>query len=301
MLLKTLSEGWCNMYTLLVNDNNEIITTVKERIMQRSKLVDNLHILVNPSYKGLDMSDCTVMMEYITPVSREYKTEILVKSDELYKEKLEYKLPFDTYLTKEAGKIELQLTFVKLEMDTNGKGTQKVRKAGPATITIVPISAWSNIIPDDALSALDQRLIAAEAVINAANDALAVIESTKADDIVYNQETNILQLTANGQLIGEGVRISGVGTDVGVTSIEIDESGNMIVNYSDGRSVNIGKTTSGSCAGIYIPSHSEDGMLTFTLSDKAGESQYIFDIDKTNDWTEISSPAQNTNYIWEAL
>ena len=94
------------MYTILLNESNELTTSVRERIMQRSKLVDSLHFLVDPIYKGINMSDFTVMMEYILPISREYKTEYLVKSDALYKEKLEYKLPFDTCLTKEAGKID---------------------------------------------------------------------------------------------------------------------------------------------------------------------------------------------------
>lgn len=287
------------MYTLLVNDNNEIVATVKERIMQRSKLVDNLHILVNPTYKGFNMSDFTVMMEYINPVSREYKTEILVKSDELYKEKLEYKLPFDTCLTKEAGKIELQLTFIKLEMDDEGNAVQRVRKAGPATITIVPVSAWSNIIPDSALSALDQRLIMTEAMLNAANETLAVIESTKADNIAYDQSTNILQLTANGKLIGNGVKIGGAGS--GVSSIEIDEDGNMIIYYSDGRSENIGKTTGDSCAGVYIPSYSSDGILTFTLKEDAEEFVYEFDIDELNDWNPIDNVKASNDYVWESL
>ena len=98
------------MYTILLDATNELKTSVRERVIQRSKLVDNLHFLVDPTYKGIDMSDFTVMLEYILPVSKEYHTEILVKSDELYKEKLEYKLPFDTSLTKEAGDIEIQLT-----------------------------------------------------------------------------------------------------------------------------------------------------------------------------------------------
>jgi flagellar hook protein FlgE len=286
------------MYTLLVNDNNEIITTIKERIMQRSKLVDSLHILVKPTYKDYDMSDFTVMFEYVLPMSREYKTEVLVKSAELYKDHIEYKLPFDTNLTKEAGKIELQLTFIKVEMDVDGNVVHRVRKAGPATITIVPVSAWSNIIPDSALSALDQRLIMTEAMINAANETLAIIDSTKADNVVYNQKTNVLQLTANGQPIGDEVKIAGVGT--GVASIEIDDSGNMIVNYSDGRSENIGKTASGSCVGTYIPSYSTDGILTFTLKEKAEESAYEFDINPLNDWNSIGEEP-SSDYIWEEL
>ena len=67
------------MYTILVGESNELVTSVKERIMQRSKLVDNLHFLVEPTYKGIDMSGFTAMLEYITPVGREYRTEVLVK------------------------------------------------------------------------------------------------------------------------------------------------------------------------------------------------------------------------------
>lgn len=213
------------MYTLLVNENNEIITTVKERIMQRSKLVDNLHFLMSPLYKGLDMSGFTATLEYILPVSREYITETLVKSDALYKEQLEYVLPFDTKLTKEAGKIEIQLTFTKVSLDAEGKSKQQVRKAGPAKITIVPISAWSDIIPDGALSALDQRLIMADAMINAANEMNQHLSETKADNIVYDENTSELQLSANGQPIGNAVKVKAGGSSLedGIPVVDLNE------------------------------------------------------------------------------
>lgn len=287
------------MYTLLVNENNEIITTVKERIMQRSKLVDNLHILVDPMYKEHDMSTFTVLCEYLSPVSREYNTEILVQSDELYKEKLEFKLPFDTKMTKEAGKIELQLTFLKVEMDAEGNNVQRVRKAGPATITVIPVAAWSNVIADSTLTAIDQRLIMAEAMINAANDTLAVMESTKADNIVYDEEVRTIQLTANGQPIGNKISLAGLSS--GVISIQIDGENNLIVDYADGRQEVVGKVNAESCTGIYIPSHSHDGILTFTLSEEAGEPSYSFDIDKSNNWTPITSPEASSSYIWEQI
>ena len=195
------------MYTILLNETNELTTSIRERIMQRSKLVDSLHFLVDPIYKGIDMSDFTVMMEYLLPVSREYKTEILVKSDALYKNKLEYKLPFDTHLTREAGKVEVQLTFIKVGLDADGNATQQVRKTSPTTINIVPISAWSDVIADSALTALDQRLIQVDAMINAANDMNNYLSETKADNVTYNPATNKLQLTANGVAIGNAVRL----------------------------------------------------------------------------------------------
>jgi len=105
------------MYTIILNENNQLTVSVRERIMQRSKLVDSLHFLVDPIYKGINMAEFTVMMEYVLPVSREYITEVLVKKEELYKDKLEYILPFDTCLTREAGDIEVQLTFLKVDLD----------------------------------------------------------------------------------------------------------------------------------------------------------------------------------------
>jgi hypothetical protein len=214
------------MYTILVNDSNELVTTVKERILQRSKLVDNLHFLVDPTYKNIDMSDFTVTIEYVLPVSREYKTETLVKSKDLYKDKLEYILPFDTNLTKEAGKIRIQLTFTRVYHDDNGKIKQQVRKAGPATIAIEPVEAWSDMIPDSALSALDQRLIRVDAMINAANEMNQRLLDNKADDIAYNEDTSELQLLANGSGIGRKITIkTGVAElEDGVPVVDLDDT-----------------------------------------------------------------------------
>lgn len=290
------------MYTLLINENNEIVTTVKERIMQRSKLVDHLHFLMSPNYKGIDMSDFTVLCEYISPISREYHTETLSKSNELYKDMLEYKVPFDTCLTKEPGKIEIQLSFIKVEMDAEGNVVPRVRKAGPAMITIVPLAAWSNAIPDSALTAIDQRLIMAETMINAANDTLATLEITKADNMVYDQETNMLQLTANGMPIGDRIalNVAGGNTDVCIKYIEIDDNGNLIVTYSDDITVNVGPV-GGSCTGIYIPDYEQNGVLTFTLKDKAEKPFYSFDINPENNWYPVEDPEADDDYIWEEL
>ena len=195
------------MYTILLNENNELVTSVRERIMQRSKLVDNLHFLVDPDYKGLNMAEFTFMMEYVLPISREYKSEILVKSNEMYKGKLEFKLPLDTNITKEHGNVEIQLTMIKLELDADGNPTQRVRKTSPTVLTILPISAWSDIIPDNALTALDQRIIMTQAMVEAANEMNQYLYESKADDISYNEDTNEMQLLAAGNAIGSKVVI----------------------------------------------------------------------------------------------
>lgn len=202
------------MYTILVNNDNSLITSIKERIMQRSKLVDSLHFLVEPIYKELDMSDFTVMLEYILPISKEYKTEILVKSENLYKEMLEYKLPFNTELTKEAGDIEVKLTFSKVDLDTDGNDIQYVRKTSATTIPIIAIETWCDIIPDKALDAIDQRIIKTDAQIKALLEANEITRLEKADNLVLDSENQELYLTAEGNQIGNKVKLSDLGDEI---------------------------------------------------------------------------------------
>lgn len=195
------------MYTFLINEDNTLTASVTERVMQRSKLVDRLHFLAGPTYKGVNMSDYTVLLEYVLPVSKSYKTEILQKSDELYKNKLEYILPFDTELTSEAGDIEIQLTFASVEMDVDGKPTQYVRKVGPGVIHIISINNWSDMIPDAALSSLDQRLLVLIGQTKALSDQMNATINNKADGLSY--KNNILQLLSQGNPIGNSVKIFG--------------------------------------------------------------------------------------------
>ena len=258
------------MYTILVNDDNTLVTSVRERIMQRSKLMNSLHFLVNPKYEidaikydntstdtsdttedtttedtttsdtttleektdgevtvepvvvdGIaDMSKFTVMLEYLTPVSKQYKSEILTLTidDEgnpkTYKDRLEYKLPFDTYLTSEAGDIEVQLTFTAVDLDADGKGYQYVRKTSTTAITITPISAWSDIVPDKALNAIDQRLLETQKQIKALEELNDISATTKADNISLDSETNTIALTANGEKIGDAISISELGNSI---------------------------------------------------------------------------------------
>ena len=196
------------MYTILVNDDNTLYGSHKERIMQRSKLVDNLVFIVDPIYRNTyDMTNASVMLEYILPVSRKYDTINLVLSKEKYNDYyLQYKLPFDTDLTSQAGSLELQLTFAYVELNENGEGIQRVRKTSPTTIEIIPISAWSDIIPDSALSALDQRLIKLDAQMRGLNDYMDAIDNNKVDNLIYDDDNETLQLSSHG--IGVGDKIS---------------------------------------------------------------------------------------------
>lgn len=210
------------MYTFLINEDNTVTASMPERIMERSKMVDSLHFLAEPTYKDIDMSQFTLTMKYLLPISKRYKTETLVLSENLYKNRLEYCLPFDTNLTIEPGDIEFMLTFTNVDMDEMGRTTQYVRHVGPGTIKIIPVSAWTDVIPDDALSALDQRLLAADALLKSLNERNNAIMDSKADNLSYKNE--LLQLTSNGKAIGNAIKIT---TD----SVETEDGTIRVVEF----------------------------------------------------------------------
>lgn len=212
-------------YVILINDENELYGSHKERIMQRSTGVDSLIFITDYLYKNThDMTKATVMLEYVLPCSKKYRSEILVLSDERYNDcYLQYKLPFTTKLTSEAGKIELQITFVYPEMDIDGNICQRVRKTSPTTIEIIPISAWSDIIPDEALTPIDQRLIVLTAQTKAIDEYINVLNENKVDNLVYNDKEETLQLSANGKGIGDKVSVRDM-LDDGIPVIDLNGS-----------------------------------------------------------------------------
>lgn len=211
------------MYTILVNQDDTLYGSHKERIMQRSKLVENLRFVVDPIYRDTyDMTDATVMLEYVLPVSRKYKTVLLVLDDERYNDCfLQYKLPFDVDLTSEAGSLELQLTFAYVEMNVNGVGIQRVRKTSPTIIEVIPITAWSDIIPDEALSSLDQRILKLDAQIRGLNDYMDVLDNNKVDNLVYDDKKETLQLSSRGTPVGDKVSVRDM-LDDGIPVVDLD-------------------------------------------------------------------------------
>lgn len=219
--MSTISEQ--SAYVILINDDNSMTISQKRCIVQRSKLVDDLWFLVRPNYNGYNMAEFTVLLEYLSPASRKYRTEILSLEEDTYEGYLKYTLPVDTELTKEAGEIELMLTFLLVELASDGKGTQRVRKIAGTKINVVPIAAWSDIIPDSALSTLDQRIIKTDAQIKALSNLADTFDITKADNIFHDQDEDTIQLTSQGAPIGEKLYIRDVFRS-GVPVVELDQS-----------------------------------------------------------------------------
>ncbi len=194
-------------YTIIVCDDGSLYGSCKSKIMQREKLFNKLWFLVPPCYNGYDMSRCTVTMRYLLPISKKFVTETLILSEDKYEEYLKYVLPIDSNLTKEFGDIELNLTFTLLSVDNNGNIVQRVRKTENHALHVTQLPDWDSFIPDEALSALDQRILKQDAQIKALADLAILLDNNQVDNLVYNETEDTLQLSANGVAVGNKVSV----------------------------------------------------------------------------------------------
>lgn len=211
------------MYVILVNNDNSMYGSKKCKIMQREKLFNKLWFLVAPHYNGYDMSQCTVTMRYLLPISKEFRTEVLVLSDERYEDHLKYVLPVDTNLTKECGDIKLNLTFTMLDVDGDGNIVQRVRKTEDYDLHITQLPNWDSVIPDSSLMALDQRILKQDAQIKALENLANAFEGTMVDNIVYDSKEDTLQLSANGVGVGNKVSVKEM-LDDGIPVVDFDSN-----------------------------------------------------------------------------
>lgn len=195
------------MYTFLVSNNHSVVASNVTTIMQRSKLIDTIQILVPKTYDGIDVSKAVVRLEYLTP-SNTYKFQLLTLNNDNYKnDYLQYIIDGDTDITAEAGELDCHLSFFMLEQVDGKEILQRVRETLNFKIPITPAAAWSMQIPDEALDPLAQ-LILAQMAVNKETEALAQqLYDNSAKDIQIDDIANRLKLVARSGQIGEGVDV----------------------------------------------------------------------------------------------
>lgn len=217
------------MFRVLIRSDNTTIVTENQRIMQNSKLVDTLEIVVDKEYNGLSMAECTAYLEYLTPINHKIGQVVLEIADENYEnDYLLYKMKIDTNLTNEVGQVQFRVHFIQVEMNEEGKVTTPVRQTDSFIMTVIPISDWFSA-PDELLSALDQRLITNQQTIKAMADLQNTLSDEKLDDIKLDITSNEIYGTSNGKKKGESIKLS----DLGDAIADNTKDGMVVINTYD--------------------------------------------------------------------
>ena len=206
------------MFTFLVNKNDTMVATVREPIYHRSSMMRKLRFLVDPKWDGdgkeTDLREFVCTLEYKLPISNKYVPVILQPSKELYKEMLVYTLDVDTMITAEVGNVELKLTWMKLEMNSDGTFKERCRIVPHAILEVLPVAQWSDYIPSVELNNLTQIVLAEKAYAEQIKEYAEQLQEMgqmfmldKADTITYDKSDNSVQLESMGEPIGEKITL----------------------------------------------------------------------------------------------
>ena len=218
------------MYTVLIQDDNSVIATARQRIMQNSNLVDSLRIIVPKMYNDIDLSKCTAYLEYLTPINHRHNyIELEIANAEYETDYILYQISFDANLTSEVGNLKFYIHFIQVEMNEDGEVKTPVRQTDEFTIPIIPIADWFSK-PEELLNAFDKKLIEQQEIIKAMADLQSTISSDKIDDIKLDPDTNSIYGTSGGEKKGKGIDLSELGDAIANST----EDGMIVVNtYED--------------------------------------------------------------------
>lgn len=196
------------MYTLKITDENTVVTTVKERLVERSNDVDKIQIITAKLYKEqLDMSDTTIYMKYKLPITDKIKITQLTPNNLNYETNyIQYLIPADVNLLAEAGDIEVSFTFLKLVSNDDDSVTSYIRKTTSGVIHVSPLAAFDKYEPSEMFTETDQRLLALIAAAKDLNAQSKAIYENMVKDIHLNTDDKKITLTdRNGDDTGEGI------------------------------------------------------------------------------------------------
>lgn len=198
------------MYTLRITDDNNVITTVKESLMEKSNCVNSIQIIINKLYKEqIDMTDTTAYMKYVLPVTKKIKMTQLIADTTTDESHILYTIPVTANISAEPGNIEVSFTFLKLVHDEESDTTTSyVRKTESGLIHITKLAQFDSYEPSEMLTELDQRILALMAT---AEDIKKLGQATYDNmpiDMKLDSEAKKLTLVnANGNT-GDGVGIA---------------------------------------------------------------------------------------------
>jgi hypothetical protein len=198
------------MYTLRITDDNNVITTVKESLMEKSNCVNSIQIIINKLYKEqINMTDTTAYMKYVLPVTKKIKMTQLIADTTTDESHILYTIPVTANISAEPGDIEVSFTFLKLVHDEESDTTTSyVRKTESGLIHITKLAQFDSYEPSEMLTELDQRILALMAT---AEDIKKLGQATYDNmpiDMKLDSEAKKLTLVnANGNT-GDGVGIA---------------------------------------------------------------------------------------------
>lgn len=214
------------MNSFLLKDDYTVMKSIKKPVMEKSTGIDVLYFISPKTIGGYDMTDgFNLVMEYLKPVSKKVKIETLTLVDSDYEgDYLRYCLPLNTEVTEEPGEVEINLTYMGVSLDEDGKSHEHICPFAPTYLTIVPISSWFTA-SDEAMTQLAEIYTANQRQIQALSDLANMLNQNKADDIKLDIESGEIYVVSGTKKLGTGIMLEELANEI--TEVAGNSEGNV--------------------------------------------------------------------------
>lgn len=293
------------MYYIKLDDGMNLVTTVWEPIYRGDHLNQKITYLIPRQVGDIDMLTAVVYLNFIR-ADGEPDVVMLDRQDELYKDVyFQYTLPVTCKLSRYAGEVVtwMQIYSGPASAPTIAKSGENVLQVMESKDMDCYIGDWRG---DKMLTALyqmkrqaDDEFERVDETFAQVNEDIEMLIATKADNIVFDSESSTIQLTADGEPIGDKIYVN---TSIGkmITDMRLSTDGELLVFFDDGSILNVGKVVSES-GKVYVPHIDAHKILTFTIEDMAGEIPDPVDLNPHDEWQNIDESEAVTSYIWEDM
>lgn len=304
------------IYIKLDSDMNLIITK-NSPIYRGDNLNQKITYLIPTTVGDIDMLSAIVYLSYIR-ADGTADIALLVRDKEKYNESYyQYHLPITCTMSRYPGEI---CTFMQIFA---GSGKDPViAKSGECTLRVLESKNMDEYISDRNLRLIyemqkhmEDRVDETEAVLTERINNTNKVVAGKADNIVFDEERSTIQLVStipvldedgletgefNQVLLGEPIYVR-ADTAQGITSMEINKNGELIVTFDNKNTQNLGNVV-GKDGAVYVPHIDEHKVLTFTI-EVAPDTMPppSVDLNPNDEWGDIDGKVLKTDYVWENI
>ena len=289
------------MIYIKLDESMNLVTTVYEPIYRGDHLNKKIVYLVPLQVGDIDVQTAVVYLSFVR-ADGEADIVMLDRQEDLHNETyFQYTLPVTCKLSKYAGEV---LTWMQIY--SGSASDPVVAKSGENVIRVLESKNMDDYIgdwrSDKVLTALYQMKKQTDDAIgqNASDiEELQAIVAVKADNLKFDPEDSTIQLTADGEPVGEKIYVNAIRDKV-VTKVAMTADGEMMIFFSDGTYLNLG-VVRGKDGKVYVPHVDEHKILTFTIEDKEGEVPDPVDLNPDDEWSGINGEPTMTDYVWEKI
>lgn len=188
------------MYIIKMEIDRQLNTVARETVYQGEIDVHTLCFILPKIYGNQTIADCSVLMRALLPDGTRCARELTASKKAYEDNYLIYSTKFDSSLTRLAGEVKLWLSIISTKDNL-------VLRSDKAFINIAPAKDGIDWLPEDVNP------------IGIIESQIAELKAGKADGIGYDDESESIFLTADGNVIGSDLSASSfIGDNLSVLS-----------------------------------------------------------------------------------